>query len=135
MNQNRTSKTAYIVLFVHGFVEVVVGGISLSLLPAWLVSIFWPLNLIFALQLCCLIFGIPRLIAGYAIMTHKKWGNVFGIILSAATIIASPILVFYIIKPPLAGTISALALDIPLALVVLISLLRAPTANDVSQHA
>lgn len=134
MNQNKAFKTAYIALFTHGFIEIVVGGISLPFLPAWFVSIFYPLNLIFVLQLCCFLFGIPRLIAGYAIMTGKKWGRVFGITLSAATIIISPILVFYFIKPPLAGVISALALDIPLALVVLMSLLRAPT-SDINQRA
>jgi|SRR3989338_2384028 len=121
MSKRTAEKIAFVSLFAHGLTELG-AAIILFIAPAGFIAIFYPVNLVFGLTLCCLIFGAPRLIAGYAIRAGKRWGTFLGMGLSIATIIISPILIFYIINPPLVGTILALLLDIPLALVVLISL-------------
>ncbi len=97
-------------------------AIVLFMAPSWIVAIFFPTDLTFILVFCCVIFGTLRLIAGYAIWAKKRGGVLFGMGLSVATLIISPILIFYVIKPPLAGMLLALLLDISLALVVLASL-------------
>ncbi len=126
-------KTASTALFTHGSIELV-GAAALLLAPEKLVSILFPLDSIFVLELCCLIFGIPRLIAGYALRSEKSWGFVFALGLSLITIIVSPILFLSIVNLPLAGKVFALGLDIPLALIVLVSLLNPRTHKKESSQ-
>jgi uncharacterized membrane protein (DUF2068 family) len=91
MNKKTSVKIATVVLFVHGFTEIA-GTVMLLALPSELLAasgfqegqgktIFMA-----ALSAIC---GLSRLVAGYATWSTKKWGVIFGMILSVGTMIGA----------------------------------------------
>lgn len=109
MNKNTVAKIASIILFIHGFIEILIVTtlfVPIEFALIWFQgrpTIFW--------VVISAIYGISRLIASYAIWLMKKWGIVFGMALSIISIIVAPsIYPFGII-------------DLLLAIIVLVSLL------------
>jgi hypothetical protein len=109
------TKTAAIVLFVHGFIEVV--GIIMVFSPEKFIpsgfqekSLFW--------AVLSAIYGLSRLVAGYEIWSMKKWGIVFGLALSVITMVVAPLIYPFGI------------MDLLLAVVVLICLLYVWFGNE-----
>ena len=91
MNKKTSARIASVVLFIHGFIEIV-GTVGLLVLP----SEFLPTigfqegqgKIVFMAVLSA-ICGLSRLIAGYVTWSMKKWGIVFGMVLSVATMIGA----------------------------------------------
>jgi len=113
MDKKTSSKIASVVLFVHGFIEIT-GTVGLLVLPSGFLSIAGfqeEQGKIIFMAVLAAIFGLSRLVAGYAIWSMKKWGIIFGMVLSVATMIgASSIYPFGV-------------MDLLLATIVLVSLL------------
>ena len=113
MDKKASAKIASVTLFVHGFIEIV-GTIGLLALPSkYLASaIFQEVQekVIFMAVLSA-ICGLSRLVAGYATWSMKKWGIIFGMILSVATMIGAPSIYPFGV------------MDLLLATIVLVSLL------------
>jgi uncharacterized membrane protein (DUF2068 family) len=113
MDKKTSSKIASVILFVHGFTEIT-GAVGLLVLPNGFLSIAGfqgEQGKIIFMAVLSAIFGLSRLAAGCAIWSMKKWGIIFGMVLSAATMIgASSIYPFGV-------------MDLLLATVVLVSLL------------
>jgi len=113
MDKKTSSKIASVVLFVHGFIEIT-GTVGLLVLPSGFLSIAGfqeEQGKIIFMAVLTAIFGLSRLVAGYAIWSMKKWGIIFGMVLSVATMIgASSIYPFGV-------------MDLLLATIVLVSLL------------
>jgi len=113
MNKKIIVKIASVVLFIHGFIEIA-GTVMLFTLPSNLLTVagFQEENgkIIFMAALS-VIYGLSRLIAGYIIWSIKKWGIVFGMVLSIVTMISSSSIYPFGI------------MDLFLALIVLVSLL------------
>ncbi|MHA1582725.1 MAG: hypothetical protein ACTSYM_09595 [Candidatus Baldrarchaeia archaeon] len=113
MNKKTSSKIASVVLSVHGFIEIT-GTVGLLVLPSGFLSIAGfqeEQGKIIFMAVLAVIFGLSRLVAGYAIWSMKKWGIIFGMVLSVATMIgASSIYPFGV-------------MDLLLATIVLVSLL------------
>ena len=113
MNKKTIVKIASVVLFIHGFIEIA-GTVMLFTLPSNLLTVagFQEENgkIIFMAALS-VIYGLSRLIAGYIIWSIKKWGIVFGMVLSIVTMISSSSIYPFGI------------MDLFLALIVLVSLL------------
>lgn len=113
MDKKTSSKIASVVLFVHGFIEIT-GTVGLLILPSGFLSIAGfqeEQGKIIFMAVLATIFGLSRLVAGYAIWSMKKWGIIFGMVLSVATMIgASSIYPFGV-------------MDLLLATIVLVSLL------------
>lgn len=81
-------KIAFAALTVHGLMEIL-GALILPFAPAEFLSAglaedryFW--------ALISAIYGVSRVIAGYATWIARKWGIAFGIALSVATIVEAP---------------------------------------------
>ena len=113
MDKRTSTKIASVTLFVHGLTEIV-GTVGLLALP----SEFLPTigfqedqgKIVFMAVLSA-ICGLSRLIAGYATWSMKKWGIVFGMVLSIATMIGAPSIYPFGV------------MDLLLATIVLVSLL------------
>ena len=108
MNKKTAAKIASGVLFIHGFIEILaIMGIFVpgEFAPTWFQErpIFW--------ATLSAIYGIFRLIAGYAIWSMKKWGIIFGMALSLTSMIAAPSIYPFGV------------MDLLLAVIVLVSLL------------
>lgn len=120
MNKKLGIKIASVALFVHGFMEIV-GAIALLALPSeFLVTKGYVQEGEKTISMVALaaIFGLSRLGAGYLTWSIKRWGIVFGIVLSVTTIIAAPLM-------HLLGAIAlySVIMDLVLAVIVLTSLL------------
>lgn len=108
MNKKNAAKIAFILLFIHGAIEIL--GIMMLFIPSGLIpssfqeqSEFW--------AILSAIYGISRVIAGFEILKLKKWGIAFGTALSLTTMIVAP-------------TIFPFGMmDLPIAVVVLMCLL------------
>jgi hypothetical protein len=109
MDKRTSVKIASIVLFVHGFVEVL--AVMTPFAPTEFLPSSFQEKLIFWAALST-IYGLSRLIAGYAIWSMRKWGIVFGMALSITTMIVAPSIYPFGI------------MDLPLAIIVLASLLH-----------
>ena len=87
-------KIATVALFIHGLIELA-GAVMLLALPTFSTEFItgadlqFPGKLAFTAALSA-IFGLCRLVAGYLVWSLKKWGIVFGTILSAVTMIGAP---------------------------------------------
>ncbi len=108
MNKKTAAKIASIVLFVHGFIEILAVTalfVPAEFAPTWFQErpIFW--------AVISAIYGVSRLIAGYAILSMRKWGIAFGMVLSITSIIVAPSIYPFGI------------MDLLLAVIVLVSLL------------
>ncbi|MBU3902509.1 MAG: hypothetical protein KKE04_03990 [Candidatus Thermoplasmatota archaeon] len=90
MNKKTAVKIAFSVLFIHGFIEVS-GAVMLLALPIRLLATagFQDGGTILFMAALSAICGLSRIVAGYEIRLMKKWGIVFGIVLSIATMIGS----------------------------------------------
>lgn len=115
MDKKTCAKVAAVVLFVHGFIEVL--AITMLFAPAKFIPpgfqekpFFW--------AVIGTIYGLSRLIAGYEIWLMKKWGIVFGLALSVTTLIVAPSIYPFGI------------MDLLLAIVVLICLLYVWFGNE-----
>jgi uncharacterized membrane protein (DUF2068 family) len=64
------------------------------------------------------VYGLSRLVAGYAIWLMRKWGITFGLALSITTMIVAPSIFLFGI------------MDLPLAVIVLVSLLYVWFGNE-----
>jgi len=110
MDKETCAKIASVVLFIHGSVEML--AVVMLFAPTEFLPAGFQEKMVFWASLSA-IYGLSRLIAGYAIWSMKKWGIVFGMALSITTMIVAPsIYPFGII-------------DLPLAVIVLASLLSA----------
>lgn len=119
-NYSRRSIAAK-VLVLHGSLELL--GIPLFIFaPVSLMSVFFPAAAIGELLMCCLLFGFIRLGAAYAIQSKQKFASFLGKGVSFLTFIATPLLVFVFIQPPLPGVILSFLLDYPAAITVLLLL-------------
>jgi len=108
MDRKISAKIASIVLFVHGFIEmlaVIALFVPTEFVPTWFQEkpIFW--------ATLSAIYGMSRLIAGYAILSMRKWGIVFGMTLSITSMILAPSIYPFGV------------MDLLLAVIVLVSLL------------
>ena len=83
-------KTASILFWVHGIIEIV-GGAMLLLVPLDLLAATgFPFEKSIPLALLSVISGAFRLFIGYVVWHMRKWGVVLGVIFSAITIIGAP---------------------------------------------
>ncbi len=108
MDRKTSAKIASIVLFVHGFIEILAVTalfVPAEFAPTWFQErpIFW--------AVISAIYGMSRLIAGYATWSMKKWGIVFGMALSITSMIVAPSIYPFGV------------MDLLLAVIVLVSLL------------
>jgi len=115
MNRKTSLKIASILFFLFGIFELL--GLLMLLVPTKFMptnfetqSVFW--------ALISGIFGISRIIAGYAIWSNKKWGMVFGLLLCLATMVIAPTIVPF-------GVV-----DLILTVVISVSLLYARYGNE-----
>lgn len=115
MDKNTVAKIASIVLFIHGFIEIL--AVMALLVPAEFVPTWFQERPIFWAVISA-IYGISRLIAGYAIWSMKKWGIVFALTLSIISIIVAPSIYPFGI------------MDLLLAVIVLVSLLYVWFGNE-----
>jgi len=106
LRRKTAARTASVVLFVHGFVEVL--AVMLAFVPAEFLPTGFQERLVFWAVISAT-YGVSRLIAGYAIWFMKEWGAAFGIALSTTTIIVAPSMYPFGI------------MDLPLAIIVLVS--------------
>ena len=115
MDKNTAAKIASVVLFIHGLIEM--SALMMPLTPVEFLPGDFQENLVFWAVLSA-IYGLSRLIAGYAVWLMKKWGIVFGIALSITTMIVAPSIYPFGI------------MDLPLAIMVLVSLLQVWFGGD-----
>ena len=91
MNRKASARVASVVLFIHGFIEIV-GTVGLLVLPTeFLPTIGFQEvqgKMVFMAVLSA-ICGLSRLIAGYVTWSMKKWGIIFGMVLSVTTMIGA----------------------------------------------
>lgn len=111
MDKKTSAKIASVILGVHGFIEIA-GTVMLLVLPGELTAAagFQEGKALF-MGLLSAIAGLSRLIAGYVTWSMKKWGIVFGMVLSIGTMIGAPSIYPFGI------------MDLLLATIVLVSLL------------
>lgn len=109
MDKKTSAKIASVVLFVHGFVEML--AVMMPFAPAQFLPTGFQEKMVFWAAISA-ISGLSRLIAGYAIWSMKKWGIAFGVALSITTMIVAPSIYPFGI------------MDLPLAVIVLVSLLH-----------
>ena len=83
-------KTASILFWVHGIIEIVGAAMLLIVPPDLLAVTGVPFEKSIPLALLSGISGVFRLFVGYAVWCMRKWGVVLGIIFSAITIISAP---------------------------------------------
>lgn len=101
MDKRVSLRIASIVLLIHGLMEIL-GALILLFTYNEFLPIGSEGNVIFWASLS-IIYGVSRLIAGYATWIMKKWGIAFSITLSITTmIIASSIIPFGIMDSILA---------------------------------
>jgi hypothetical protein len=107
-------KAASAVLVIHGIIEI-----SAVLMP-FAPTKFLPIDFqeTFFWAILSSVYGLSRIGSGYAIWSAKKWGIALGIALSITTLIVAPSMYPF-------G-----AMDLPLAVVVLVCLLYAWVGNE-----
>lgn len=108
MDKKTSAKIASVVLFVHGFVEML--AVMMPFAPAQFLPTGFQEKMFFWATISA-IYGLSRLVAGYTIWSMKKWGIAFGVALSITTMIVAPSIYPFGI------------MDLPLAVIVLVSLL------------
>jgi len=115
MSRKTSQKIASIGLFLFGGFELM--GLMMLFAPKeYLPSSFETESLFWALLSG--IYGVARIIAGYAIWTNKKWGWAFGLFLCLTTMIIAP-------------TINPFGIiDLILAIIITISLLYTHYGNE-----
>ncbi len=120
MSRKVSARVASVALLVHGFIEIA-GAIALVALPSEFLATRGYIQeggkTIFMVALAA-IFGLSRLAAGYITWLMKRWGIVFGIVLSVTTMIAAPLM--HLLS---AIALSSVVMDLVLAIIVLASLL------------
>jgi uncharacterized membrane protein (DUF2068 family) len=115
MNRKTSQRIASIGLFLFGIFELM--GLIMLLAPKeYLPSNFETQSVFWALLSG--IYGISRIVAGYAIWSNKKWGFVFGLLLCLATMIVAPTIIPFGI------------IDLILAVVITVSLLYTYYGNE-----
>lgn len=110
MDRKTSLKIASIVFFLFGIFEL------LGMLMLFIPTEYLPEN--FEIQptfwaLISGIYGISRIIAGYAIWSNRKWGGAFGLLLCLTTMVVAPTIVPF-------GVV-----DLILTVIISISLLHA----------
>lgn len=110
MKKKTSLKIASIVLFVHGIIEI--SAIMMLFVPAEFYPIDFREKFVFWAVLST-VYGLTRVLSGYAIWSAKKWGIVLGIALSITTMVVAPSIYPFGI------------MDLPLAVIVLVCLLYA----------
>ena len=91
MGKKTSARIASIVLFIHGFIEIV-GTVGLLVLPSELLPTIGFQEVqgkIVFMAVLSAICGLSRLIAGYVTWSMKKWGIIFGMVLSVTTMIGA----------------------------------------------
>jgi len=83
-------KTASILFWVHGIIEIVGAAMLLVAPPDLLAATGFSFEKSIPLALLSVISGAFRLFIGYAVWRMRKWGAVLGVIFSAITIIGAP---------------------------------------------
>lgn len=116
MDKNTVAKIASIILFVHGFIEIL--AVTALFVPIEFALIWFQGRPTIFWTLISAIYGVSRLIAGYATWLMKKWGIVFGMALSITSIIVAPSIYPFGI------------MDLLLAVIVLVSLLYVWFGNE-----
>ncbi|MCS6908285.1 MAG: hypothetical protein RML93_10445 [Anaerolineales bacterium] len=120
MNRKLSLRIASLLFFLFGMFELF--GLVLLFIPRELLPAeFTPNN--FETQsafwgLISGIYGISRIIAGYAIFSNKKWGMALGLLLCLTTMIVAPTIVPFGI------------VDLILTMVILLSLLHARYGSE-----
>ncbi|KYK33968.1 MAG: hypothetical protein HXS48_24305 [Theionarchaea archaeon] len=115
MKKKTSLKIASIVLFIHGIIEI--SAIMMLFAPTEFYPIDFQEKFVFWAVLST-IYGLTRIISGYAIWSAKKWGIALGIALSITTMIVAPSIYPFGI------------MDLPLAVIVLVCLLYAWVGNE-----
>ena len=113
MDRRTSAKIASVTLFIHGFIEIV-GTVMLLALPSEFLAtgnFQEGQGKIIFMAVLSAIYGLSRLVAGYTTWSMKKWGIVFGIVLSIGTMIVAPSIYPFGV------------MDLLLATIVLVSLL------------
>lgn len=110
MEKKTSLKVASIVLFIHGIIEIC--AIMMLFAPAEFLPMDFEEKFVFWALLSS-VYGLSRVISGYAIWSMKKWGVALGIALSITTLIVAPSIYPFGI------------MDLPLAVLVLACLLYA----------
>ena len=115
MNKENSLKVAAIILFVFGIFEVM-GVFALFIPEEYLPGTFEGHNIFWSALSG--IYGISRLVAGYAVWKKKKWGIALTVLLCLTTMIVAPSIIPFGI------------IDLILALIILVLLLYAYFGND-----
>jgi hypothetical protein len=90
MNRKTSQKIAAVLLFLFGAFELM--GLLMLIVPdEYLPSDFAVQSLFWGLLSG--VYGLSRLLAGYAVWENKKWGFVFGLLLCLTTMIVAPAIV------------------------------------------
>lgn len=110
LKKRTTLKIASVVLFIHGIIEI--SAIMMFFTPAKFRPVDFQEEFAFW-ALLSTVYGLSRVVSGYAIWSIKKWGIALGIALSITTMILAPSIHPYGI------------MDLPLAVIVLVCLLHA----------
>lgn len=87
MKKETSLKIGAVVLVIHGIIEIF--AIMMLFVPAEFIpidfqeeSVFW--------AILSTIYGLSRVLSGYAIWSMKKWGIALGVALSMTTLIVAP---------------------------------------------
>ncbi len=110
MKKETGIKIASVVLIIHGIIEI--SALMMLFTPSEFHPVGFQENLGFWAILST-VYGLTRVISGYAVWSAKKWGIALGIALSITTLIVAPSIYPFGV------------MDLPLAVIVLISLLYA----------
>lgn len=110
MRKKTSLRIASIVLFIHGIIEI--SAIIMLFTPTEFHPVDFQEGYVFWAILST-IYGLSRIISGYAIWSMKKWGIALGIALSMTTLVVAPSIYPFGI------------MDLPLAVIVLAWLLYA----------
>lgn len=103
-------KIASVVLIIHGIIEI--SALVMPFTPSEFHPAGFQENLGFWAVLST-VYGLTRVISGYAVWSAKKWGIALGIALSITTMVVAPSIYPFGV------------MDLPLAVIVLVSLLYA----------
>ena len=110
MRKETALKVASVALSIHGIIEI--SAIMMLFAPTEFLLVDFQENPIFW-ALLSTVYGLSRVVSGYAIWSMKKWGIALGIALSITTLIVAPSIYPFGI------------MDLPLAVIVLSCLLYA----------
>ncbi|MBU7016006.1 MAG: hypothetical protein HXS44_00750 [Theionarchaea archaeon] len=114
MKKETILKIAATILLIHGIIEI--SAVLMPFAPAEFLDDFQESLGFWAVL--SIVYGLSRVVSSYSVWSMKKWGIALGVALSVTTLIVAPSIYPF-------G-----AVDLPLAVIVLICLLYAWFGNE-----